>query len=261
MTSSIRLKWVTALPSDEASSGFRESVQHYLNPGTSIAPPDPATRGPRHLEYHFYQALTLLEQLRRVKRAEQEGYDGAVINCFYDPGLRESREITSSMVVTAPAEASMHIAATLGHKFSIIVGREKWIPLMHENVVKYGFQSRLASFRSVDMGVLEFHADEQETICRIRNEALAAIQNDRAEVIILGCTAQFGFFHVLQEELHVPVIDSALAAVKYAEFLVGLRKHLGWTHSKICDYESPPIEEIRKWDLEKQYGFEGFWTP
>jgi allantoin racemase len=40
------------------------------------------------------------------------------------------------LVVTAPAEASMHIAVTLGQRFSIIVGRTKWIPLMRENVIK-----------------------------------------------------------------------------------------------------------------------------
>jgi len=84
-------------------------------------------RGPEHLEYHYYEALTLVDTLKTIKHAEKEGYDAAVIGCFYDPGLREAREITNSIVITAPAEAAMHIATTLGHQFSIIVGREKWI--------------------------------------------------------------------------------------------------------------------------------------
>lgn len=96
-----------------------------------------------------------------MKSAEKEGYDAAVIGCFYDPGLMEAREILDKMVVTAPAEASMHIAATMGHKFSIIVGRNKWIPQMMENVVNCGLKDKFASFKSVGLGVCDFHKDEK----------------------------------------------------------------------------------------------------
>jgi len=210
-------------------------------------------RGPEHLEYHYYEALTLVDTLRTIKYAEKEGYDAAVIGCFYDPGLREAREITTSMVVTAPAEASMHIATTLGHQFSIIVGREKWIPKMHENVVNYGFQEKLASFQSVGLGVHDFHKDEAETVKRLKAAAKEAVEQDRAEVVILGCTIQFGFYKELQEYLGVPVIDAILAAFKYAEFLIELRKRFGWSHSKAYGYESPPEAEIQAWGLETQY--------
>ena len=207
-------------------------------------------RGPEHLEYHYYEALTLVDTLRTIKHAEKEGYDAAVIGCFYDPGLREAREITTSMVVTAPAEAAMHIATTLGHQFSIIVGREKWIPKMHENVVNYGFKEKLASFKSVGLGVHDFHRDEAETAKRLKAAAKEAVEHDRAEVVILGCTIQFGFYKELQEYLGVPVIDAILAAFKYAEVLIELKKRFNWGHSKVYGYESPPEEEIKAWNLD-----------
>ena len=210
-------------------------------------------RGPEHLEYHYYEALTLVDTLKTIKHAEKEGYDAAVIGCFYDPGLREAREITNSIVITAPAEAAMHIATTLGHQFSIIVGREKWIPKMHENVVNYGFKEKLASFKSVGLGVHDFHRDEAETAKRLKAAAKEAVEQDRAEVVILGCTIQFGFYKELQGYLGVPVIDAILAAFKYAEFLIELRKRFGWGHSKIYAFESPPEEEIRSWGLDAQY--------
>src|SRR5450756_2504236 len=130
-----------------------------------------------------------MDTLYLIRQAENDGVDAAVIGCFYDPGLREAREITERMVVTAPAEASMHIASTLGHTFSIIVGRNKWIPQMHENVVKYGFRDRLASFKSVDLGVYDFMKDVNETNRRLTAAAREAVEQDRAEVVILGCTA------------------------------------------------------------------------
>lgn len=85
--------------------------------------------GRGHLEYYSYGPLVVSKLLKIIKEAEKENFDGAIIGCFYDPGLREAREIAEKLVVTAPAEASMHIAATLGQRFSIIVGRTKWIPL------------------------------------------------------------------------------------------------------------------------------------
>jgi len=129
-----------------------------------------------HLEYHYYEALVLTDILHQIKQAEYDGYDAAVIGCFYDPGLREAREIVENLVVTAPAEAAMHIATTLGHTFSVLVGRKKWIPKMHENVVKYGFSDQLASFKPLEMGVYDFQKDPAETAQRMRAAAKEAVE-------------------------------------------------------------------------------------
>jgi allantoin racemase len=212
-------------------------------------------RGPEHLEYRYYEALVLVDILHLITEAERQGLDAAIIGCFYDVGLQAARELAERMPVIAPCEASTHIAATLGDKFSIIVGRRKWIPEMRENVVKYGMKERLASFKSVDLGVLEFHQDEKETARRFREVAREAVERDGAEVIILGCTATYGFYQDLQEELGVPVIDSMIAALKTAEFAAELKSRLGWSHSKIGAYESPPTEEFTPWRLRDQYDF------
>ncbi|MEL7566608.1 MAG: aspartate/glutamate racemase family protein [Dehalobacterium sp.] len=217
-------------------------------------------KGPHHLEYHYYEALIGVELLHTIKQAEHEGYDGAVIGCFYDPFLREAREICRKMVVTAPAESALHLASILGDTFSIIVGRKKWIPAMKGNVYKYGFGEKLASFRSLEMGVLDFHADESLTESCMIVEARKAVTEDRAESIILGCTVQFGFYQKLQELLGVPVIDAVLAPFKYAEHLIDLRDRVGWMTSKAGGYETPPVREIEEWNLEEQYQVPGLWT-
>jgi allantoin racemase len=212
-------------------------------------------RGPEHLEYRYYEAMVLVDILHLVKEAEKAGFDAAIIGCFYDVGLQAAREVSERMPVIAPCEASTHLAATLRDKFSIIVGRRKWIPEMTENVIKYGMKERLASFRSVDLGVLDFHQDEEETARRFRKVAWEAVENDAAEVIILGCTATYGFHEQLQTELAMPVIDSMIASLKTAEFAAELASRLGWSHSKIGGYESPPPEEFAPWRLGEQYDF------
>ena len=207
------------------------------------------TEGIRHMRYYSYASLAVPKILKIIKKAEKENFDAAIIGCFYDPGLREAREIAEKLMVTAPAEASMHIAVTLGQRFSIIVNRTKNIPLMRENVIKYGFQDHLASFQPIGMGVLELQMDPEETKRRIVQAAEKAIEQDGAEVIILGCTHQFGFYQELQGTLGVPVIDAALAAFNYAEFLVDLRNKHGWYFNKKNEYLPPPHEEIEAWKL------------
>jgi Asp/Glu/hydantoin racemase len=211
-------------------------------------------RGPWHLEYHYYESLVLVDILHKVKEAENGGYDATVLGCFYDVGLQEAREVSEQMVVTAPAESTMLTACSLGDKFSIIVGRRKWIPQMTSNVAKYGLSSRLASFRAIDTGVLDFQRRPEETRSRQLRAAREAVQKDGAEVIILGCTAEFGFWKELQRKLGVPVLDPVITAFKHAEYLAGLKNGFGWSHSKLGGYESPPLEEISAWKLEEQYG-------
>lgn len=148
------------------------------------------SRGPRHVEYHYYETLVLPDIIHTIIEAERLGYDAAVIGCFYDLGLQEGREV----------------------------------------------------------------ADEQETERRFVEAGQRAVQEDGAEVIILGCTASSGFFARLQHELGVPVIDPAIAAIKQAEQLIELRDRFGWAHAKIGGYESPPPAEIAAWRLREDFG-------
>lgn len=254
-----RILYINPVGSTEYDKDLLYFLEGEKNANTEITEVS-LTKGPPHIEYHYYEALILTDTLHKVRWAENEGYQGAIIGCFYDPGLREAKEISNKLMVTALAESSLHIATTLGNKFSIIVGRNKWIPKMHENVVNYGFESKLASFKSLNLGVLDFHKDEALTTRKMKALAREAVEKDLAEVIILGCGIQFGFYKELQEEIGVPVIDPVLAALKYVEFLVEIKTRLNWGFSKIGGFESPPLEEIRNFKLEEQYQIKGLWS-
>jgi len=255
-----RILWINPIGTSVFDQPIQEVLQLAKRPDTTIDVVS-LKKGPLHLEYHYYGALVLTDVLHQVKQAEKEGYDAAVIGCFGDLGLREAREITEKLVVTGPGESCLHIAASLGHTFSIIVPRKELITKLYEKVVmNYGFGDRLASFKSVDMGVHDFQKKPAETARRIKAAAKEAVENDLAEVIIFGCTIQFGFYKEVQEELGIPVIDAVLAPFKYAEFLIELKKRFNWSPSKIYGYESPPKQEIIDWKLEEQYGVEGIWS-
>lgn len=243
-----RILFLKAVAYNDLNPRIQSYLDRYRDENTELEVRSLKT-GPKHLEYQYYQAIAGKGILEEVQRAEKDGFDAVIISCFDDPFLYPSREISQKIVVTAPGEASMHLAAMLGNQFSVIVGRDKWIPQMKENVHRYGLESKLASFRSLGMGVLEFHQDEEETVRRMKREIRSAIETDRAEVIILGCSMQFGFYAELQEEFQVPVIDSMVASLKHTEYLLEVQEQAGWSFSRRGLYERPPEEEMKEWGL------------
>lgn len=244
-----RILFLKVVAYSDLNTVIKEYLDEYKEEGTEIVVRN-LDKGPKHLEYQYYQAIAGESILKEVLRARKDGFDAVVMSCFDDPFLYAAREISKNMVVTAPGEASMSLAALLGDRFSIIVGRDKWIPQMRDNACRYGFEKNLASFRSLGMGVLDFHKDEQAAMERMRKEIRLAIEKDGAEVIILGCSMQFGFYKELQEEFKVPVIDSMIAGLKHAEYLLGLKEKTGWTFSRRGLYEAPQEEEMRMWNIE-----------
>jgi allantoin racemase len=197
--------------------------------------------GPPHLEYHLYEHQALGPMLELFSEAEADGCGAAVIGCFYDGGLREAREALR-MPVVGMGEASMLLAATLGHRFSIIVGRRKWIPKMTDNAVLLGLDRRLASFRSVEMGIPEIQDDPDAFLDRVIEEARLAVQ-DGAEVVVLAEHTSPEFRARARSELPVPFVDPGVACWKWAEMMADLYLGSGLSHCKSFGYESPPADE------------------
>lgn len=243
-----RVLWINPIGTDVFDEEIRAELERVKRPDTELEVRS-LERGPHHLEYHAYEAAVVPAVLGELVRAEREGFDAAVIGCFYDTGLRAAREVVTRMAVAAPCESALHIASTLGDSFSILVGRRKWVPEMRDNVIRYGFRDRLASFKVLELGVHDFQADVARTHTRIAAAARDAVEHDGAEVVVLGCTAEYGFFARLQDELDVPVVDATVAPFKVAE-LLGELASLGWRPSKVGGYAGPPASELERFGLD-----------
>jgi allantoin racemase len=206
---------------------------------------------PGHLEYRTYEAMVTEGTVAVARDAGLKGIDAMVIGCFYDPAIEAAREISGQTIVVGPCQASLQIATNLANRFSVIVGREKWVQQMMGRVRDYGFIDRLASMRSLGMGVTDFQVTPEFTLKRIIEEAKRAVEEDHAEAIILGCTAEFGFSEKVQREVGVPVIDPVIASFKMAESLAKMKKQFGWVPSRVWSCEPPPEEELRDFELFK----------
>ena len=240
----VRILWINPVGTAAYDAPIGAELRHEAAPTTRVDVCSLPGVGPQHLEWNALEAVVAGPTMGVVRWGTEQGYDAAVIGCFYDPFLRAARELAGPMAVTAPAEACLHIAATVGERVSILVGRRKWIPEMHENVVKYGYRDHLASFRVLEMSVDEFQADPETTQHRILSEAENAVREDRADAVVLGCTIEFGFYREVQEKVGVPVIDAITAPLRYAEFLAAVGADHGWRTSRAGGYDSVPAREL-----------------
>lgn len=172
-------------------------------------------------------------------------YDALVMLGGGDPGFLEAREIglAHGVVVTSNAHAQMHVAAMLGHRFSILDIAETHNMWMHGLVLQYGFRDRCASIRNLDFplprppyadersmreererATAGEHSDLLETAVR---ESVAAIEEDGAEVLMIGCSALFWLRPLVQLRLadlrwRVPVLEGYSCAIAQAKLMLGL---------------------------------------
>lgn len=186
-------------------------------------------KGPSSIESEYDEALAIPDTIQKAIEAEKAGADAIVIDCMGDPGLNAVREVVS-IPVLGPAETSMHAAAMMGHSFTVVTVVDGVVPMIHNLAKIYGISEKLNSIRVINMPVLEIEKDFEKTQRKLAQASLAAVKDDGADVIILGCTGFLGCVEKITELLEsngldIPVIDpiplTVMTAVTFVK--VGLR--------------------------------------
>lgn len=248
-----KILWINPINVDAYDLPMGEFIDTIRLPNTEVEVISFSGNIPlNNLEYRTFEAMTVADTVRAARYAAEENFDAAVIGCFYDPALEDAREISGNALVIAPCQASVQLAANLANNFSVIIGQEKWRTQMSERIHSYGYGSRLASMRSIDIAVPDLQKDCEYTAEKIIEAGRLAIDEDKAESLILGCTCTFGLFETVQKELQVPVIDPIVAAFKAAEFMGSLKKQFNWSPSRLWTSAAPPEELIRSFGLFDQ---------
>ncbi|HYF07299.1 MAG TPA: aspartate/glutamate racemase family protein [Acetobacteraceae bacterium] len=220
----------------------------------------PATHGDWPVETQEEFLSVGYNRLRVVQEACESGrYNAIVLLGGGDPGYLAAREIGKrhGVAVTSCAHAQMHLAFLLGHRFSILDISEVHNAQMVELVHQYRMTDRCASVRNVDVPLSRPANAGRPTIPdqKARHErgersdmveeavaqSVAAIEEDGAEVIILGCSASYWLQPVLKRRLFdlgwdVPVLEGVKSAVAVARLLVDL----GHTASGLMIPNDPP---------------------
>jgi allantoin racemase len=213
-----------------------EQGRKYARPDTVIDGVS-APFGPRSIEGHTEVTVASTATLEMVAATAGQ-YDAYVLAAYADPGLAAARGIAEVPVIGI-AEASMLMACTVGRMFSIVTILPRLKPVLADLVRLNGLESRLASIRPTGLSVLEIQQDYDAAVERLVEAGRVAVEQDGAEVLLLGCSGFGPPDKRLEEALGVPVIDGCVAAVKLAESLYDYRL----STSRVGAYMRPEPKE------------------
>jgi allantoin racemase len=163
-------------------------------------------------------AHAALEQLAK----HVDGCDAAYLACFGDPGLFALKEL-SPVPVIGMAEASCHLASTLGRRFSIVTGGERWGPMLEEFVRAIGLSERLASVRTIAPTGGDIARDPDAALAGLAHQSRACAREDGAEIVILGGAALAGLAQRIAPEVPVPVLCSVESGLRATLAVAQLR--------------------------------------
>lgn len=241
MSEAKRIKVIVPIPMDAAGVANRRSqlADELIGPG--FVPEFEAVKWGAALGDSYHDMLLMDWTVFQAGiDAEAEGYRAVIVDTVSDSGVRALRSRLNIPVI-GPGEAAFHAAMLLGKNFTVLSMWPQWFPLYEKTLTDYGLWERVASLRSIETrpDVTELLAGKEEVIFdKLRVEALRAIEEDGADVIVLGSTTMHQSAGYLAGVLPVPVINPGVIAWKTAEMLVDL----GLSHSK----KAFPAPEVGK---------------
>jgi allantoin racemase len=169
--------------------------------------------GPESIEGRFDEIVSAYWTLDCVLQIVEQ-YAGVVVACYGPhPAIEALREAVD-IPILGIMEASILYALPLGSRFSIVTTSPRWQPLLEEGVTLLGLSDRCASVRSSGLAVLDLERLPSEQVrLRLADEARAAVEEDGAEVILLGCAGMAGLQSAVAAAVDVPVVDPVWAGV------------------------------------------------
>lgn len=198
------------------------------------------SRGPVTIESSYDEAYAIAPTIDLVKQANEEGYDAIILACFCDVGVEAAKEV-SSIPVLSLEETTLSVALLLGDKFGIMTEKRPRVAMKKLHVRRHGLLERMASVRPLELSVAELAADPEGTKAAGMALARRMVEEDGAEVIIMGCAAMAGYGDDLERALGVPVLDPLKVTLKVTEALVDM----GLVHSRVGLYAPPTPKEFK----------------
>lgn len=204
-----------------------------------------AREGGTSLDSWYDDALAAAFILESACKAEEQGFDGVCICTMTDTGLDAVRSRLSIPVVSA-GESALLTACALGSRISIVTLWDRWSAAYRKVLSRQGISGRLASIRHIDTrpDLEELLTGKEDVVFEaLEKAANLAIEEDGADVIVLGSTTMYQSHQYLASRLPVPVVNPALAVYLQCETLLDL----GVAHSK----RTWPAPEVLNDDLFK----------
>lgn len=173
--------------------------------------------------------------------AQADGYDAICIDTVSDGGMAALRSVLDIPVIGAGRHAIL-TALMLGETFSFVSMWDRWRPLYKKTLGELGLESKCVSMRSADLqpnNQALLGGREDEVFPVLLETARRCVEEDKADVIILGSTTMHEAHAYLAAHLPVPVINPGPLTYRLADAAIRLRL----SHSKTT-YPAPLVPRL-----------------
>ncbi len=254
------------LPKEDLLMNYEMVAPHLADVDWDMHPGAEPPYGDWPVETRAEFAYAGAARLDNVKAACKTGrYNAVVLLGGGDPGYLEAREVCHNygIVCTTNGHSQMSIATMLGARFSVIDIAGVHNVYYRDLIYRYGLKDFCASIRNIGLRLPrpgiedapQMHVEREKACSGGRSIAVenaieqteAAILEDGAEVITLGCSGVFWLQPFIKRGLEVrgwdvPVLEGYTAAIEHAKMLV----NLGLTASGITFMADQPKRLPRK---------------
>ncbi|MET9609554.1 aspartate/glutamate racemase family protein [Streptomyces sp. NPDC006512] len=240
--------------SKSMTEAIDRAARHQASPGTEIVTLH-AKYGAEGIDSTFAGLLSAVAVMDLVS-TYPDPYDAVVTAGFGEPGREGVQEIAHAPVFDI-AECAAHVAQLIGRRYSVVTTLSRSTAAIEDRLAVAGLAARCASVRAAGLDTVEVDRDPVRARREILAQARAAVAQDRAEVVCLGCSGMTGLADEIAAELGVPVVDGIAAGVALAEAVV----RMGLSTSRICTYAAPGETAVKGWPLSDLVQFLGIRHP
>lgn len=240
----MRILLVNVNTTESMTRAMGDQAQAVAAEGTEIVALTPFF-GAESVEGNYESYLAAVAVMDRVLAVEDD-FDAVIQAGFGEHGREGLQELLDVPVVDI-TEAAVHLAYLLGYRYSVITTLDRAIPLIEQRLLLSGLDARCASVRASGLSVLQLDESAERATAAIAEQSKLAIEEDGAEVIVLGCGGMVDLETAVLKATAAPVVDGVSAAVKVAESLVSLKL----STSKVRTYAAPRPKNVRSWPLHR----------
>ena len=206
----MRIKFIIPFPFDDEGIANRAAQipKELLGPDTVVE--CVPVRNSATFVTDYYESMLFDVYIAEAAFRAEEGYDAVIMDTVSDSGLYAIRSRLNILAI-GPGLISYAVAIMLGKRFSIVTMWDRWRLLLYEkNLDTYHLWEKCASIRAVnippDVESL-FAGKEEESFEKLTAEARRAIDEDGADVILLGSTTMHQAGDYMAANLPCPVIN------------------------------------------------------
>lgn len=155
-------------------------------------------------------------------QAQEDGYDAVCIDTMSDSGVAALRAVLDIPVV-GPGRTAILTAMLLGDKFGFLMMWDRWLGLYKKVMDELGVWHKYAGYQSIDTPPDRFNllgGDEKVILPKLLQAGERLVNEQKADVVILGSTSMHQARDFLAENLSVPVLSPGPLSYGMAQLLI-----------------------------------------